>query len=84
MKKSSVLSMASSNKPSAVKLTHPISIDGREYVPEPLLAEEKEKIWRSQVLIPLSLANEPLAFLGPLPENRHPEELQDCSSQKLS
>ncbi|KAI5424066.1 hypothetical protein KIW84_030326 [Lathyrus oleraceus] len=72
--------MASSNKPSAAKLTHPINIDGREYVPEPPFAEEKAKIWRSQVLIPLSLADEPLAFLGPLPENRHPEITRTDSS----
>ena len=44
MKKLSILSMASSNKPSAAKLSHPINIDGREYVPEPPFAEEKEKI----------------------------------------
>lgn len=72
--------MASSNKPSAAKLTHPINIDGREYVPEPPFAEEKEKIWRSQVLISLSLANEPLTFLGPFPENRHPEITKNDSS----
>ncbi|KAI5398847.1 hypothetical protein KIW84_064290 [Lathyrus oleraceus] len=63
-RQSSIFSMASSNKPSAAKLTHPINIDGKEYVPEPPFAKEKAKIWRSQVLIPLSLADEPLAFLG--------------------
>lgn len=72
--------MASSSKPSAAKLTHPINIDGREYVPEPPFVEEKAKIRRSQVLIPLSLADEPLAFLGPLPENRHPEITRTNSS----
>ncbi|XP_050908998.1 uncharacterized protein LOC127122751 [Lathyrus oleraceus] len=40
--------MASSNKPSAAKLTQPITIDGREYVHEPPVAEEKAKTWRSQ------------------------------------
>lgn len=59
--------------PSAAKLAQPFTIDGKEYIPEPPFAEEKAKIWRSQVLIPFSLADEPLAFLGPLPENRHPE-----------
>ena len=72
--------MATSNKPSAAELTRPMNIDGREYVPEPSLVEEKEKIWRSQVLIPFSLANEPLAFLGPLLENRHPEVTKNDSS----
>lgn len=72
--------MATSNKPSAAELSRPISIDGREYVLEPPLVEEKEKIWRSQVLIPFSLANEPLAFLGPLPEKRHPEITKNDSS----
>lgn len=69
--------MASSSKsktfPSAAKLAQPLAIDGKEYVLEPPFAEEKAKIWRSQVLIPFSLADEPLAFLGPLSENRHPE-----------
>ncbi|XP_050897207.1 uncharacterized protein LOC127104031 [Lathyrus oleraceus] len=72
--------MVSSNKPSATKLTHPINIDGREYLHEPPFAEEKAKIWRSKVLIPLSLADETLAFLGPLPENRHLEITRTDSS----
>lgn len=63
--------MASSRKnkilPSATKLMHPLTIDGKEYVPEPPFAEEKAKIWSSQVLIPFSLSDKPLAFLGPLP-----------------
>jgi hypothetical protein len=40
--------MASSSKskafPSAAKLAHPLTIDGKEYVPEPPFAEEKAKI----------------------------------------
>ncbi|XP_050918545.1 uncharacterized protein LOC127135971 [Lathyrus oleraceus] len=44
--------MASSSKskafPSTAKLTHPLTIDGKEYVPEPPFAEEKAKIWHSQ------------------------------------
>ena len=40
--------MASSSKnktlPSAAKLTQPLTIDGKEYVPEPPFAEEKAKI----------------------------------------
>lgn len=69
--------MASSSKnktlPSAAKLMQPLTIDGKEYVLEPPFAEEKAKIWRSQVLIPFSLSDKPLAFLGPFPENRQPE-----------
>ncbi|KAI5434067.1 hypothetical protein KIW84_021073 [Lathyrus oleraceus] len=69
--------MASSSKnkalPFAAKLTQPLTIDGKEYVLEPPFAEEKAKIWRSQVLIPFSLSDKPLAFLGSLPENRQPE-----------
>lgn len=63
--------MANSNKnktlPSVAKLTQLLTIDGKEYVPEPPFAEEKAKIWHSQVLISFSLSNKPLAFLGPLP-----------------
>lgn len=65
--------------PSVVKLAQPLTIDGKEYIPEPPFAEEKEKIWRSQILIPFSLADEPLAFLGPLPKHRHPKITQTDS-----
>lgn len=69
--------MASSSKskklPSDAKLTQPLTINGKEYIPEPPFAEEKAKIWCSQGLIPFSLADKPLPFLGPLPENRRPE-----------
>jgi hypothetical protein len=57
----------------------PLTIDGKEYVPEPPFAEEKAKIWRSQVLIPFSLSDKPLAFLGPLQENRQPEITKENS-----
>lgn len=81
--KPSTSSMANSSKkktlPSTAKLTQLLTIDGKEYVSEPPFAEEKAKIWRSQVLISFYLSNKPLAFLGRLPENRQPEITQKIS-----
>ena len=42
-------------------------VDDKAYVMESPFAEEKAKIWQSQVLISFSLEEKPLAFLGPLP-----------------
>lgn len=36
--------------------------------PEPNLDAEKAKIWKSQVLIPYTVAGENYAFLGPYPD----------------
>src|ERR1051325_10274491 len=44
-------------------------VDGKPYIPEPPLSDEKTKIWQSQVLIPFRLDDEPLSFLGPLPSD---------------
>ena len=44
-------------------------VDGKPYIPEPPLSKEKTKIWKSQVLIPFRLDDEPYAFLGPLPSD---------------
>ena len=41
-------------------------VDDKAYVPEPPFAEEKAQIWKSQVLIPFSLEEKPLDFLGHL------------------
>ena len=55
------------NKQTSALNFQPRLIDGKAYVPEPPFSEEKAKIWQSQVLIPFSLDEKPLAFLGPLP-----------------
>lgn len=42
-------------------------IDGKTYIPEQPFKEEKTKFWETQVLIPFTLGEKPLAFLVPLP-----------------
>lgn len=55
--------------------------DRRCFIPEPSTAKEKITIWQKQILIPFSLSNKLLAFLGPfLTAKSQPGKVKDLFS----